>query len=80
MAAMPSDRAVVATRVRAELATAGISGLQLAARLGVSYDALSRRLRGDVAFGADQIIAIARELDVPAGRFVELDEPAQQTA
>lgn len=70
MALMPNDRALVAARVRQEIAAAGLSGLKLAARLDVPYNVLARRLRGDVAFDADQLMAIARELGVSAARFV----------
>lgn len=72
---MPSDRARIASLVRAELAMAGISGRKLAERMGWPVDGTLRRLRGDVAFRADELMAIARELDVPAAKFVQPAEP-----
>ena len=76
---MSSDRARIASLVRAELAIAQISGRKLAERMGWPVDATSRRLRGDVAFRADELMAIARELNVPAARFVQA-EPAEQAS
>lgn len=67
---MHSDRAYVASRVRAEMARARVSGRALAERLGWRSDVLARRLREDAPFTGDQLMAIARELGISAEVFV----------
>lgn len=56
----------VAANIRAEAARGGITGQELATRIGVSAWFMSRRLRGEVAITVDELDAIARALDVPA--------------
>jgi len=68
---MPTDRARIAALVRGELAIANISGRKLAERMGWPVDGTLRRLRGSVAFRGDELVAIARELGVAPGKFLE---------
>lgn len=70
MAPMSSHRAQIAGRVRAELAAAQVTGRGLAKLLGVPHDVMSRRLRGDVAFRADELVDIGRVLGVDPGVFL----------
>jgi hypothetical protein len=70
MVGMPSDRARIASLVRGELAIAGVSGRKLAERMGWPVDGTLRRLRGDVAFRGDELMAIARELGVSPAKFL----------
>lgn len=63
-------RAQIARRVRAELAAAEVTGRGLAPQLELSPHGMSRRLRGEVAFRADELVFIAALLDVPPERFL----------
>jgi transcriptional regulator with XRE-family HTH domain len=54
----------VAEELRALLARRQISGKQLAAHLGISQFAVSRRLRGETPFTVDELTAIAEFLGV----------------
>jgi transcriptional regulator with XRE-family HTH domain len=67
---------LVAGEVRATLARRQISGKQLAAHLGVSQFAVSRRLRGETAFSIDELSATADYLGVPVSAFLDASEPA----
>ena len=60
----------VAANVRAELARASISGRRLAGVLGISQPAMSRRLRGEIAFDVVELTRIAAETDVPLSRLL----------
>jgi transcriptional regulator with XRE-family HTH domain len=55
----------VADTVRAEMARRRVTQGQIAAKLHLSQAAVSRRLNGDVAFNADELIEIARVIRVP---------------
>lgn len=61
-AAPPSAR--VAATVRAELARQGFRQVDVAARLGISQETLSRRLRGRVALNVDELHALAGILEM----------------
>ena len=52
--------------VRAEMARAGVSQIDLAERVGLSQSGLSKRLRGVVPFDVNELDAIATALGVPA--------------
>lgn len=54
----------IAAEVRATLARNQISGKQLAAHLGISQFAVSRRLRGETPFSVDELSATADFLAV----------------
>lgn len=68
---MPSDNALIASQVRGELAKARISGRKLAELMDLTADGVGRRLRGDVPFRADELLALSRLLDVPVERFYD---------
>ena len=51
--------------VRAEMARAGVSQIDLAERVGLSQSGLSKRLRGVVPFDVNELDSIATALDVP---------------
>lgn len=52
--------------VRAEMARAGVSQIDLAERVGLSQSGLSKRLRGVVPFDVNELDSIATALGVPA--------------
>lgn len=54
----------VARNVRAEMVRAGRIQSEIAGRLGISQQSLSRRLSGATAFSIDELAAIADSLDV----------------
>lgn len=66
---MPSDNALIASMVRGELAKARISGRKLAELMDWPADGVGRRLRGEVPFRADELLALSRLLNVPVDRF-----------
>ena len=51
--------------VRAEMARAGVSQIDLAERVGLSQSGLSKRLRGVVPFDVNELDSIATALGVP---------------
>lgn len=55
--------------VRGELAKARISGRKLAELMDWPADGVGRRLRGEVPFRADELLALSRHLDVPVAVF-----------
>lgn len=64
----------VAEEVRALLARRRLSQSKLAAALGLSQAAVSRRLSGEVPFDVNELAATARYLDVPLGQLVASSE------
>lgn len=71
---MPSDTALIASMVRGELAKARISGRKLAELMDdLTADGVGRRLRGEVPFRADELLALSRLLNVPVDRFYSDD-------
>jgi transcriptional regulator with XRE-family HTH domain len=71
----------VAANVRAEIARRGLRHADLAAALGISAPAMSRRLNGEMTFDVDELQTVADFLGVD---FTELmartPEPAAQAA
>lgn len=55
----------VAGNVRAEVARKRLRQAQMATALGMTQQALSRRMTGDVEFSASEVQAIANLLGVP---------------
>ena len=82
--AQEAAREAIAANVRVELARAKVSGTQMAAQIGLASSTFSRRMAGDVCFGADEIAAIAAVLNIPAetllDRAVEIVEPVAASA
>jgi transcriptional regulator with XRE-family HTH domain len=63
------NTATVPNKVRGIAAERGLRQIDLAAILGLSRQAIVRRLRGDVVFTADELIALAAAMDVAVGAF-----------
>lgn len=61
----------VARNVDAAMRASGYSQNRLAPRLGVTQQALSRRLTGDVAFDVDELAVIARLLNTSVESLVK---------
>lgn len=53
-----------ASAIRAEMARSNTTQHDVARRLGISQAAVSRRLRGEIPFDADELIALADMLGV----------------
>ena len=60
----------VAADVRAELARANVSRPEAARRLGMSREALYRRLRGEVSFTVAELEVLAELVGVPVTSFM----------
>lgn len=73
---MRSPHEVVADEVRAALARRRISGRAAARELGWTSDYIHRRLDGRTALDANDLVALARLLDVPVASFFAGLEPA----
>lgn len=73
MCAVHLTRARVAATVRAEIARAGARRAEIATAAGLSYQALARRLSGDVAFDVDELAAVAQQLSIPVAQLLGED-------
>ena len=60
-----TQRKAVAIAVRVELARAGVSGNEMARRLGMPSSTFGRRMTADLPFTADHLVNIAHELGIP---------------
>lgn len=58
-------RSAVAANVRAELARRRLRQADVAAALGMTTSALSRRLTGETPFDVDELEALAAHLELP---------------
>lgn len=67
---------VVAARVRGRMAEQRKTQADLAAALGVSQPAVSRRLYGHVPFDVGEIVKVADFLGVPASALLPEEVPA----
>ena len=56
--------------IRAEMARAGLTQMQLSQKLGMSQSALSRRLSSDAEWSVGELVALADILGVPAARLL----------
>lgn len=63
------NREQVAAAVRAEMARQRVTQTALAKQLHLSQAAVSRRLKGQVAFDADELVMVAQTVCVPVGAF-----------
>lgn len=70
----------IAENVRVELARARISASAMAQRIGVPQANFSRRMKSDVSFSADEIVAIARELGIAPGILLTVAAPLAASA
>lgn len=64
-------RSKVAEAVRGEIAKQGVSRVQLAAAIGLSTDALRRRLKGDKPFYVDELVDICHALNIPVSVMLD---------
>lgn len=62
---MSTTTRTVAANTRAEIARVGSGVQSLAEKIGLNRVTLGRRLSGQLPFTIDEIVAIARALDVP---------------
>lgn len=62
---MQTPSAEVGANIRAEIARRGIHQTDLAAQLGISQSALSKRLRGTTPLDINEVADIAAALGVP---------------
>lgn len=60
----------ISRTVQAQLDERGISGAELARRLGFTQSYVARRIRGEVPWRADDIALIARELEIDAAELL----------
>lgn len=60
----------VARAVRAEMFAQGVTQEAVAAAVGMSQPALSRRLVGAISFAVSEVEAVAAFLDVPIARLI----------
>jgi hypothetical protein len=55
---------VIAANVRVELARANVSGVQMAAKIGLPTSTFNRRVAGEVSFDAEELAAVAAVLEI----------------
>lgn len=65
-----TPRAAVAANVRAAAARHRLRQSDLATIVGLSQQAMSRRLSGEVAFDVDELHALASHLEIPAAQLL----------
>lgn len=77
MPTVVESRLRIARPIRAHLAVAGISGAELARRIGLSQPQVSRRLSGRLPFDSDDLTAIAAEINVSVPELIQMpkDQP-----
>lgn len=75
-----STAEVVGATVRAELARAGKSQTDLAAVLGVTQTAVSKRLRGVTPFDVNELAAVAAALDLDMSVLIAGTDQRQSAA
>lgn len=66
-----THRSRIAAEVRAAVARDGISRGDLAAKLDINPDVLSRKLNGSAPIGLDELAAIARALDLAPRKLID---------
>jgi transcriptional regulator with XRE-family HTH domain len=66
-----TQRDIVAAAVRAELARQRITNRMIGRQLGMSDSGIGRRLNGELPFTVEQIVTVARLLNVPLTQLVE---------
>lgn len=69
-------RATVASNIRAEMARASVPQVRVAAVLGISQTAVSKRLRGVIAWRVDEVVKVAALIGVPLADLIKVTEPA----
>lgn len=66
----------VAEEIRAAMARRRISQSALAGAIGRSQSGVSRRLKGETPFDVNELVAIARVLDVPVAQLLPAEPEA----
>lgn len=66
----------IAAEVRAIIARSGKKHGDVAEALGLSPSQLSRRVKGDIPFSAEQIAKLAQFFDVPVSAFFPEEQAA----
>jgi transcriptional regulator with XRE-family HTH domain len=61
----------IAGRIRAEMARQDRRHRELGELLGVAQPSATRRLRGTTPFRADELVRVARWLDVPVSELIQ---------
>lgn len=70
----------VGANVRAEMARAGLSQAALAAILGLSQPAISKRLRGIQAFDVDEVARAAEALGIDVASLMSITSTSAQAS
>jgi predicted XRE-type DNA-binding protein len=73
-------RHAIAAEVRAEIARQNKTMRDLAPVLGIAHSGLSLRVKGDVAFRGEELVALAASLGVPVERFLSVPMPITSAA
>lgn len=71
-----STRRRIAANVRAELGRANVSAVQMAQRIKIAPATFGRRMTGEVAFSAEEIVAIADQLGIEPGVLLHVHQGA----
>ena len=66
-----THRSRIAAEVRAAVARDGISRGDLAAKLNMNADVLSRKLNGSAPIGLDELASIARALNINPRKLID---------
>jgi transcriptional regulator with XRE-family HTH domain len=80
---MPDDvKQRVAAEVRAEAGRRRVSQREIAAVLGISQGAVSKKMAGEVRFSVSDLLKLAEVWGVPLSRFAseEITEPSGSAA
>jgi predicted transcriptional regulator len=73
---IPTKRAELAAEVRAAIARAGTNATAISAGTGIPASTLYKRLAGESAFSTDELIEVARHLDVDVREFFPRSQKA----
>lgn len=74
----PTHTAAIAANVRAEMARLKLPQSEIGRVLGISQQAISKRLAGEVSFSVEEIHAVASRLGVSTADLI--DTPAARVA
>jgi plasmid maintenance system antidote protein VapI len=73
-------RSRITANVRAELGRAKVSASGMAQRIGMPQQTFARRMTGETSFSAEEIIAIAEQLDIRPGVLLDIRQHASASA
>jgi transcriptional regulator with XRE-family HTH domain len=77
---LEAARHAIAAEVRAEMARQNKSLRDLATAVGLSHQSLAVRVRGDMAFRADELVLLANTLGVNAEQLIRLATAAAEVS